>query len=169
VPIANKLSETHHQWLRLMSKAQLSSNSFAHCKVSVCVGLRNEPRDLQMPILSINLPCVACLDPMCALMKHMMSAMPPTCTSTLPVSFALPHPCPLPPASVTSPSPRSSPHLLPFKTPWHKPCRCHVVCPPRLLTTHAYPSIPVRSCHTWRAWPLASWLSLLRAFISLDI
>jgi hypothetical protein len=75
----------------------------------------------------------------------------------------------LPPASVASPSPQSSPHLLPFKTPRHKPCRCHAVRPPRLLTTCACPSIPVRLHHVRHARPLTSQLSLLGAFISSDI
>ena len=47
-----------------------SCNQEAYCKVSVRVGLGNEPRDLQTPLLSVNPPRVARLDPVCALMDH---------------------------------------------------------------------------------------------------
>ena len=45
------------------------------CKVSVRVGLGNEPCDLQMPFLSVNPPRVACLDPVRVLMNHVMPSL----------------------------------------------------------------------------------------------
>ena len=105
----------------------------AYCKVSVRVGLGNEPRDPQTPCLSVNPPRVACLDPVCALMKHVMSAAPPThklATSTSPASLASPHPCPSPPASVASHSSRPSSLLTAIQTPRYKLCRCHTVRQP---------------------------------------
>lgn len=118
------------------------------CKVSVCVGLGNEPRELPTPFLSVNPNPrrVACLDPACAVMKHMMLllrhqlAMPNS--PSLLASPLLLRPSPLP--SLVFPVPVLM--LLPSNSPFASPqtsCRRHLhslVC-----TTSACPSISVKA------------------------
>ena len=51
------------------------ARDYIYCKVSVHVGLRNESCDLRMPFLSVNPPRVACLNPVRALMNHVMLSL----------------------------------------------------------------------------------------------
>lgn len=125
------------------------------CKVSVCVGLGNEPRELPTPFLSVNPNPrrVACLDPACAVMKHMMLllrhqlAMPNS--PSLLASPLLLRPSPLP--SLVFPVPVLM--LLPSNSPFASPqtsCRRHLhslVC-----TTSARPQYQSKlSCRACRA------------------
>ena len=95
------------------------------CKVSVRVGLGNEPRDLRTPFLSMNPPRVACLDPVRALMihvmpllRHQLARQESPSSLTLPPAFSLlssiallvpPRPCP---QDATLKSPLASPQVF---------------------------------------------------------
>ena len=99
------------------------------CKVSVRVGLGNEPRDLRTPFLSVNPPRVACLDPVHALMIHMMPSLRhQLARQDSPSSLASP-PASLPLSSIALlVPPRPCPQDATFKSPLASPqvfCRCH--------------------------------------------
>ena len=112
-------------------------------------------------IMRVLIPCVCWWNTWCCSLSHQLALL------ILPATLALPCPYPSPPASITPLSP--CPSCLPFKPLDTSLADAMWFAHSHLLMTHMCPSIPVRLHHAHHAWPLASWMSLLRACISLDI
>ena len=119
----------------------------AQCKVSVRVGLGNEPRDLRTPFLSMNPPCVACLDPVCVLMIHVMPSLRhQLARQDSPLLLASP-PASLPLSSIALfIPPRPCPQDAAFKSPLASPqVFCRRRAPSLVCATSAHSS---NTCQT---------------------
>lgn len=147
------------------------SNRVMECKVSVCIGLRNKPHNLQTPFLSVNPPHVACLNPVCVLMNHMMPSLHhqlthqvhPIACLTPAFSLLLPLVLLILIIPVLMMPPSKSPLASPQDPCWH--------CLPSLdCATSAHPLISVKLLHfAWQALYLTHRPSLRTVIIERKI